>query len=573
MKPDTQLMDMVSSLTLHCINGTINEQGLKYLETLLENNPLAVEYYLEIVWTHIGLNTMDGVSFLQEVNNNNKEFDLDFWRMMAEAEETALTVEIPKEEIAEETDPVIHPAREEKPISKFKIFTLITCAAAMLFFALFIKFAPEPLPRVEVATLVDQMNIQWAESSVDFENGDRLLSNDYPLNLKKGLFSIAYDQGVKVVVEGPALFEIERSGIFLEYGRLYSNVSDSGLGFTVETPNSQFVDMGTEFGVKVEIDGSSELHVTKGKVQFFAGAKGKSRTGRMVTENKAMRYSANSGLVKDIRVKKNTFVRKINSAFNQIWKGPSAYERAVQKTRPLHYWRFDEDRDGLLRNEMDSSLNDEYKLFGSLVYSDGPDLGAGKNAALRLTGSEDDYAILRDCTDEADNADGFTIATWVRPNKAYSASKKNIIMRFRMADKDKGVGARRNLGFDEENRFYFNANALSNEDAAQKEYRERISIQSNPVAVNRWHHVVVSYTKNDRVNLYVDGELQATQEILSFLEPANKNSQWCLGSAVVQSEYRQSHTSFAGSLDEISHYDRELSAEEVGMLYEASGQK
>jgi len=44
MKPDTQLMDMVSSLTLHSMNGTLNEQGLQYLETLLENNPLAVEY-------------------------------------------------------------------------------------------------------------------------------------------------------------------------------------------------------------------------------------------------------------------------------------------------------------------------------------------------------------------------------------------------------------------------------------------------------------------------------------------------------------------------------------------------
>jgi hypothetical protein len=329
---------------------------------------------------------------------------------LAECEKTAPTVEFLKEEIAEEAGPVVvRPAREKKPVSKFQIFTLIASAAAVILFALFIGFVPEPLPSVEVATLTDQMNVEWGDPAVDLETGCRLLTNDFPLNLKKGFVSIAYDQGVEVVVEGPALFEIERSGIFLEYGRLYSQVSETGLGFTVNTSTSQFVDMGTEFGVKADIDGSSELQVTKGKVQLFAGAKGESRVAQMVTENQAVRYNARRDLVREIPIRSDAFIRKISSAFNQIWTGPSPYEQAVMKTEPMYYWRFDWDRDGFLRNETDSSLNDECKLFGSLGYGNGPALGVDKNVALRLTGREQDYAILRDCTEDADDADGFSI--------------------------------------------------------------------------------------------------------------------------------------------------------------------
>jgi len=559
----------INELLFRLLDNEIGDEDFAELIDWLNSGREAKLYYYRFMGDYSALSLRKMTTITEKADPADSGLDLNLWAAFAECEKSAPAVEIPKEEVEEEAEPVIHPLKK-KPISKFQIFTVVMSAAAMLCFALFIKLVPEPLPSVEVATLVDQMNVQWADPGVDLESGCRLVTNNFPLGLKKGLLSIAYDQGVEVVVEGPAKFEVERSGIFLEYGRVYSRVSETGTGFTVNTSTSQFVDLGTEFGVRARVDGSSEVHVTKGKVQMFAGAEGKTKTSRTITEKQAVRFNAISGLVKNIPIRRTAFVRKIDSALEQIWTGPSAYERAVQKTKPLHYWRFDWDRDGVLRNEMDSALNDEYKLFGSLGYSDGPALSKDKNVSLRLTGREEDYAILRDCTEEADNADGFTISMWIRPEKADSSFRKNVIMRFKMLD-DEGIGGRRSLGFDDKNRFYFNV--LSNEDAVQKEGVERISIHSNPVAVNTWHHVVVSYTKNDRVNLYVDGELQATQEILSSLEPANKNSQWCLGSAAVASEYRQSHTSFAGSLDEICHYNRELSTDEVGMLYEAVGQK
>jgi hypothetical protein len=100
--------------------------------------------------------------------------------------------------------------------------------------------------------------------------------------------------------------------------------------------------------------------------------------------------------------------------------------------------------------------------------------------------------------------------------------------------------------------------------------RYRMPIRSNPVEINTWHHVAVTYSKNDHGSLYVDGKLHNSQRIIESFNIPTKNIQWCIGVGLDNDERR---TSFAGSIDEISHYDRALSAQEVGTLYEAVGEK
>jgi hypothetical protein len=487
-------------------------------------------------------------------------FDEAFWNAMAEYEKTVPAVEDLREKPSREMVPkVVYPPSSKRKVTKLQILTLVTSAAAVLFIVLFAKLTPKPLPSVEVATLVDQMNVQRADPKADYENGSRLWSNAYPIDIKKGYLSILYDQGVRLVVEGPALFEIERAGIRLEYGRLFAEVSESGLGFTVNTPTSQFIDMGTEFGVKANIDGSSQLYVTRGAVQLFAGSIGESKNARMVTENRAVEYT--EGQVREIQFTQNAFVREFNSVQKRTWRGSSAYEQAVRTTRPLYYWRFDGDRDGLLRNEMDSGFKDDYKLFGSLGYGEGPDMGNGTNVSLRLTGRAEDYAILRDCTDEADNnADGFTIALWIRPEKTDWTSASSIIMSFRYS-KQEFRGGGRSLDFDNKNRFWFYFIPVDE----QPDSPVPRAIHSNPVSFDTWHHVVVTYGKSDQMNMYINGRLEARERIAGSISRPTEDMQWCVGSGK-----SPARTSFKGSIDEICHCNRELSAEEVRMLYEAS---
>jgi hypothetical protein len=357
MESNDKLLFEISELFTKAADRSISDEDFDRLQHLIRTETKALEYYFDIVTTFSCLGDIKNFEFDAEgVASSNVPFmGVDLERILSDEREKAnagddtshdikvmqtlqeLAVHekaAPHVEIREEKQKreliqeVIYPPREKRKASKFQIFTLTMSAAAVLFIVLFVKFSPKPMPSVEVATMVDQINVQWGKTETSLENGSRLWTNDYQLDLKKGIVSIQYDEGTQVVIEGPALFEIEREGIFLNYGRLYSRVFETGLGFIVETPTSRFVDMGTEFGVQAEIDGSTELHVTKGKVQLFAGSEGQNKTSQMVTENNAAKFDSNSGRLQSVPVKQQAFVRHIDSKTDFIWDGEMTLDLA-----------------------------------------------------------------------------------------------------------------------------------------------------------------------------------------------------------------------------------------------------
>jgi len=73
--------------------------------------------------------------------------------------------------------------------------------------------------------------------------------------------------GVKVKLSGAASVELlDPKSIRLVRGSVSIDVPEQAIGFRVITPNADVVDLGTEFGVSVEDDGSTEVHVFRGVV-------------------------------------------------------------------------------------------------------------------------------------------------------------------------------------------------------------------------------------------------------------------------------------------------------------------
>lgn len=331
MDSKNEKYEELRNLICELVDGTITPEKRDKLNRILVNDPDAVNHYVEFLDIQILIKS--------NLSNIEKDFSMplyldevqeltDLWHQLAKEEVSAPEVSLPKEQPERELiQKVVYPPRGNHQFSKFGIYSLAACAAMVLFFV-YLYFAPQKPSSIEVATLVDQMNAQWGSSDVKFNNGDRLWTNAGLMELKKGVVKIQYDDDVILVIEGPSVFTIQRSELYLEYGRLYSKVSDFGLGFTVKTPTSKFVDLGTEFGVKADIDGSSELHVTKGKVQLFVGTDGKSRISQTLTENRAARYNANLNQVKDISIEKYAFVRQIDSKDDFIWRGQTTYNLA-----------------------------------------------------------------------------------------------------------------------------------------------------------------------------------------------------------------------------------------------------
>ncbi len=125
----------------------------------------------------------------------------------------------------------------------------------------------QPKPDPGFALLTHAIGTEWEEGAAQFRAGSAVGKGH--LKLAAGLLHLQFYNGVKVVIEGPADFEIlSMEESFCRRGRFHASVPPHAEGFTVHTPIGELIDHGTDFGVEVNEDGSSEVHVFDGEVAF-----------------------------------------------------------------------------------------------------------------------------------------------------------------------------------------------------------------------------------------------------------------------------------------------------------------
>lgn len=248
-------------------------------------------------------------------------FDAQLWDMLSKEEATAPKVEIESSQVVGRE--LIQHVQYEKTAHRIKKSTFLIplfSMAAMLILILYVIFVPN-VDKVEVATLTDSLDAQWAESSVSTRKDARLMTNHSPLMLRKGYAELVFDNNTKVVIEAPAEFQvISYDQIKLTYGRLYATVPQEALGFIVSTPTTKIIDLGTEFGVQADINGTTELHVVKGKTTLMSG-EGENKSNTLVCAGAAKRVTGTSAKSVAIDCRRSQFVRTIDSGKHFIWRG------------------------------------------------------------------------------------------------------------------------------------------------------------------------------------------------------------------------------------------------------------
>jgi hypothetical protein len=206
-------------------------------------------------------------------------------------------------------------------INKVSLFTVAACLAALILMIVYVNIFSGPT-REAVAVMVNSVDARWAGSDLPVEINSNLSNYDGIRHLLRGCIQVRFFSGAEVIIEGPSEFEFKSfESMNLNSGRLYVNVAGGPSGFTVNTPCSRIVDLGTQFGVKVDFDGTSDLHMFKGRASISAGTQGANESVREVIQGHTLRVSPSLDHVQDIQVQQQMFVRHISSTNSLLWRG------------------------------------------------------------------------------------------------------------------------------------------------------------------------------------------------------------------------------------------------------------
>ena len=182
-----------------------------------------------------------------------------------------------------------------------------------------------------IAVISKSSDVVWGEhTSLSIER----LGNGSPvgegvIELDSGLVQIDFYSGVTVILRGPARFHLMSPELSrLDFGNLWANVPPAAHGFRVDTTAFKVVDLGTEFGVKLEKGGQGEVHVLDGEVRVQSVLE-KGQPERILKSGSALKYG------KDFKSKPIPARKSLFKASNQLSEGAQArfHEWAAFQTK------------------------------------------------------------------------------------------------------------------------------------------------------------------------------------------------------------------------------------------------
>lgn len=128
------------------------------------------------------------------------------------------------------------------------------------------SLAPAPESVVAPARLRGTVGARWAGAKLELPEGEQFEPGQQ-LELVEGLAEVCFSSGARVVLQGPAIFQIrDDCSASVSVGRVAAVVPQSASSFTVHTSVADLTSRDTEFGAEVDVDGSLVTQVYAGEV-------------------------------------------------------------------------------------------------------------------------------------------------------------------------------------------------------------------------------------------------------------------------------------------------------------------
>ena len=386
---------------------------------------------------------------------------------------------------------------------------------------------------VYVAQLTGQQDCIWAKGKPSPAPGSHLAVGR-KLELASGLIEITFDRGARVVVEGPATLGLTSAdGLSMDLGQLRARVPPQAVGFQVTTPTVTITDLGTEFGLRVDPGGQSEVHVFAGRVQaelVLAGQQG--RKPLRLGANQAARFYPGWEEAGTIAFSGQAFAR-----LAPIGPPPKSgsYAEAVLADRPIGYWRLDETDP--TQPAVDLSRNKNNGVYTGGVTLGQPSAWPALGIAARFDGTGSVTATADGTEYRMKN--NFTLEAWVK-NGATDGQTHRFI-----GSDDwcfGSVGASRTLRF--------------------TTYWVKDYSFSEILPLNTWVYLAVVLDSDNDASLYINGDLV---EKVPHDQPGH-----AYNSSIVIARGGLYETLWLGGIDEVAIYNTALDAEAIAAHYNAA---
>ena len=190
-----------------------------------------------------------------------------------------------------------------------------------------------------VGKITGMVDCKWAGTAFDSPS----VPSGRKYELASGLMEITYDTGARVILQGPATYEVESaSGGYLSVGKLTGKATTTAArGLTIRTPSAVVTDLGTEFGVEVSREGLAQVHVLRGAVDVqIPASHGGTWRRQKVTEGFAVQVEPQGKEFEAVAFAPRSFARNLPVRTDS--PADTAYIQAVLADKPLGYWPLNE---------------------------------------------------------------------------------------------------------------------------------------------------------------------------------------------------------------------------------------
>ncbi len=535
MSAPQESRDTLLALIDGLCSGMLTRQQVQQLEQLLANDPAARQVYLEYFDLHTEIH-----------------WRTEMRRTVLPLPETAAPPPVPLT-IA----PLPDPSRSGwaavrdylTRTSGFSVvFALVAIVSLLLTSAqVHVRRVPppaSPLPQPHsapavLARLTQAIDCQWAAGSPDIAAGAALRQGKV-LKLERGTVEIAFQEGTRVVLSGPARFQLAapHRGRLLR-GKLTALVAKATAEFAIETPRGTVVDLGTEFGVAVDARGDAEIHVFSGSV-LVQPTNGSPPLVLAVGQATRLAKTPSPETSPTYSSQPERFLRTADLPEMVAAAAREGLERAL-----IHRWTFNDD------SALDHIGGLHGALHGSATIAQGRLLLNGVDGYLRAS------PLAKDLSE-------YSLVAWVAPANFEQQGGGVVILEKPRAQIFDG------LVFAEIAPLVW----INGSDYFRRTQQRPQFVVPEPMLPGETALLAITYESSGTITLYRNGERYGRLRGAQLERYDTAHSQVLMGLrhsklAHQRGTARGRDAFFAGSVDEVHLYDRALSAEQIKILFEA----